>query len=218
MSQNYNSPPTSFKINLMAALIYLGLCHYVYIYLRASAGINIIFLVLISIIPIAIFDLRRTLFLKYQERNEFNIKRITTKCLGLYALYTLWALLYILIPYYSLAIYNETRIYFFSALPYILLFTIPYVIFVDLFLPEPIDSAWHIGNIIFKQERPNYPMVFKVISAWAIKFAFFSILSTALIADTHSIVKTFDSWKNVSKIDAMRFYYIYAFIYIFKIQ
>jgi protein-S-isoprenylcysteine O-methyltransferase Ste14 len=113
-------------------------------------------------------------------QNKFSLLRISTKLCGLVITFAVLAFLCWQFPNLNNNFVIKIKSFVMDLLPYIAFVSIIYVIFIDMFLPKPKDSYWHVGNIIIRQQKPDWRMVLEHFKAWLIKMFFFSLMAASM--------------------------------------
>ena len=164
----------------------------IFYYLYVSGGdemrvLDVMLLLILCSIPPIIKDLRsKDIQSKFKKQNKLSYLRIATKLLGLFLTYVFLEFLVWAFPKLGVNFFNSAMDYLSPAIPYIIAVTIPYVMLVDVYLPKPKDAYWHMGNLILRQQKPDYRMIVEHLKSWFIKFFFFALMSVSVYGNFRS--------------------------------
>lgn len=102
-----------------------------------------------------------------QKRAVKDVLDISTiKLTGLWLTWSLIAAIYASARWYWTGNYQFSMAVFISAAPFLFFLSIPYVIWIDRFLAEPRDGAWHFGAMISGQPGWDKEQIWHHLRAW----------------------------------------------------
>jgi protein-S-isoprenylcysteine O-methyltransferase Ste14 len=114
-----------------------------------------------------------------------------TKLAGLWATFALIAVLYCVARWYWRGQYLfAMEVIGFAALPVFVL-SVPYVLWLDRYLVNPRDGAWHFGAMLIGREPYDRGEVAHHLRAWAVK-AFFTAFMVSILPGGFAHVVTYD--------------------------
>lgn len=100
----------------------------------------------------------------------------TIKLTGLWLTWSLIAAIYATARWYWTGNYQFSMAVFIYASPFLFFLSIPYVIWIDRYLKEPRDGAWHFGAMISGQPGWDRTQVWHHLRAWAVKGFFLAFM------------------------------------------
>ncbi len=100
----------------------------------------------------------------------------TIKLTGLWLTWSLIAAIYATARWYWTGNYQFSMVVFIYASPFLFFLSIPYVIWIDRYLKEPRDGAWHFGAMISGQQGWDREQIFHHLRAWAVKGFFLAFM------------------------------------------
>ena len=98
------------------------------------------------------------------------------KIAGLWATWGIIAAVYCIGRWYWRGNYLFSMEVFSSAIPFLLAFSVPYVLWLDRYLKEPRDGAWHFGTWLIGQSGWNGEDIRHHARAWAVKGFFLAFM------------------------------------------
>jgi len=102
----------------------------------------------------------------------------TIKLTGLWLTWSLIAAIYATARWYWTGNYQFSMAVFIYASPFLFFLSIPYVIWIDRYLKEPRDGAWHFGAMISGQPGWDREQIWPHLRAWAVKGFFLAFMLT----------------------------------------
>lgn len=105
-----------------------------------------------------------------------SLARVLTKLLGLAATLGAVALLYWLFPEYHGSFYNPYWMLLQWVLPWLLLAAPLYFWWMDGRLADPHDSYWHLGAVLLRQTRADWPRLRQHFLGWLVKAFFLPLM------------------------------------------
>jgi protein-S-isoprenylcysteine O-methyltransferase Ste14 len=113
----------------------------------------------------------------------------TTKLAGLWATWAIIAAIYCIARFYWRGQYVfAMEVLGLFAIPLVVL-SVPYVLWLDRFLVNPRDGAWHFGAMLIGRERYNRVEVQHHLRAWAVKGFFCAFMISILPPGFEAIVR-----------------------------
>ena len=103
-----------------------------------------------------------------------------TKLLGLWATWAVIGFVYCVLRYYWAGQYAFSMKWLGYALAPMLLFSIPYVLWLDRRLEEPRDGAWHFGHWLLGGEEFDLDKIWRHWRAWLVK-GFFTAFMVSIV-------------------------------------
>ena len=103
-----------------------------------------------------------------------------TKLAGLWATWTLIAIVYFLGRFYWVDRFSFAMLVLGWAAPFVFIGSIPYVLWFDRKLIEPRDGAWALGAWLMGTERVDPEAIYSHLRSWAVK-AFFLAFMLAIV-------------------------------------
>jgi protein-S-isoprenylcysteine O-methyltransferase Ste14 len=100
----------------------------------------------------------------------------TIKLTGLWLTWSLIAAIYATARWYWTGNYQFSMAVFIYASPFLFFLSIPYVIWIDRYLKEPRDGAWHFGAMISGQPGWDRDQIWHHLRAWAVKGFFLAFM------------------------------------------
>jgi protein-S-isoprenylcysteine O-methyltransferase Ste14 len=100
----------------------------------------------------------------------------TIKLTGLWLTWSLIAAIYATARWYWTGNYQFSMAVFIYASPFLFFLSIPYVIWIDRYLKEPRDGAWHFGAMISGQPGWDREQIWHHLRAWAVKGFFLAFM------------------------------------------
>lgn len=100
----------------------------------------------------------------------------TIKLTGLWLTWSLIAAIYATARWYWTGNYQFSMAVFIYASPFLFFLSIPYVIWIDRYLKEPRDGAWHFGAMISGQPGWDRTQIWHHLRAWAVKGFFLAFM------------------------------------------
>lgn len=100
----------------------------------------------------------------------------TMKLTGLWLTWSLIAAIYATARWYWTGNYQFSMAVFIYASPFLFFLSIPYVIWIDRYLKEPRDGAWHFGAMISGQPGWDREQIWHHLRAWAVKGFFLAFM------------------------------------------
>lgn len=100
----------------------------------------------------------------------------TIKLTGLWLTWSLIAAIYASARWYWTGNYQFSMAVFIYAAPFLFFLSIPYVIWIDRYLKEPRDGAWHFGAMISGQPGWDREQIWHHLRAWAVKGFFLAFM------------------------------------------
>ena len=100
----------------------------------------------------------------------------TIKLTGLWMTWSLIAAIYATARWYWTGNYQFSMVVFIYASPFLFFLSIPYIIWIDRYLKEPRDGAWHFGAMIAGQQGWDKDQIFHHLRAWAVKGFFLAFM------------------------------------------
>lgn len=100
----------------------------------------------------------------------------TIKLTGLWMTWSLIAAIYATARWYWTGNYQFSMAVFIHASPFLFFLSIPYIIWIDRYLKEPRDGAWHFGAMIAGQQGWDKDQIFHHLRAWAVKGFFLAFM------------------------------------------
>ncbi len=114
-----------------------------------------------------------------KSANFLDLKRITTKLLGLYATLFFVGFIYWIFPHYAETIYHHYFSLLKTVLPVIAGLSVPYFIIVDRYMLEPNDAYWEVGQLcLLNFEAVNHRLLLQHALAWLVKLFFLPLMFT----------------------------------------
>jgi len=114
-----------------------------------------------------------------------------TKIAGLWATFALIALIYFTERlYWDGTWYFAMQVMMVVAVPLVVL-TVPYVLWLDRYLGEPRDAAWHFGAMLIGREAYDRAEVYNHLRAWGVK-TFFCAFMISILPYGYANVVNFD--------------------------
>src|SRR3989344_5506587 len=98
------------------------------------------------------------------------------KLTGLWLTWSLIAAIYATARWYWTGNYQFSMAVFIYASPFLFFLSIPYVIWIDRYLKEPRDGAWHFGAMISGQPGRDREQIWHHLRAWAVKGFFLAFM------------------------------------------
>jgi len=98
------------------------------------------------------------------------------KLTGLWLTWSLIAAIYATARWYWTGNYQFSMAVFIYASPFLFFLSIPYVIWIDRYLKEPRDGAWHFGAMISGQPGWDREQIWHHLRAWAVKGFFLAFM------------------------------------------
>ncbi len=98
------------------------------------------------------------------------------KLTGLWLTWSLIAAIYATARWYWTGNYQFSMAVFIYASPFLFFLSIPYVIWIDRYLKEPRDGAWHFGAMISGQPGWDRTQIWHHLRAWAVKGFFLAFM------------------------------------------
>ncbi|MAF60396.1 MULTISPECIES: isoprenylcysteine carboxylmethyltransferase family protein [Pseudomonadota] len=100
----------------------------------------------------------------------------TIKLTGLWLTWSLIAAIYATARWYWTGNYQFSMAVFIYASPFLFFLSIPYVIWIDRYLKQPRDGAWHFGAMISGQSGWDREQIWHHLRAWAVKGFFLAFM------------------------------------------
>lgn len=100
----------------------------------------------------------------------------TIKLTGLWLTWSLIAAIYASARWYWTGSYQFSMAVFIYASPFLFFLSIPYVIWIDRYLTQPRDGAWHFGAMISGQPGWDREQIWHHLRAWAVKGFFLAFM------------------------------------------
>lgn len=100
----------------------------------------------------------------------------TIKLTGLWMTWSLIAAIYATARWYWTGNYQFSMVVFIYASPFLFFLSIPYVIWIDRYLTQPRDGAWHFGAMISGQPGWDREQIWHHLRAWAVKGFFLAFM------------------------------------------
>lgn len=181
---------TSFPITLVGLCSLLLMAYYVRHELTLTPIAATLLLLCALAIPIVILDM--TILKVYQRPStgldlriirNFDLGSILTKLLGFYVTFAILALLYWLIPLY----HSKTYLPFWDMiriiLPLILIWAIPYFIYIDRRMLNSKDGYWQFGALLRGKHRElDWNILKQYFLAWLVKGFFLPLMLSSLVS------------------------------------
>jgi hypothetical protein len=98
------------------------------------------------------------------------------KLTGLWMTWSLIAAIYAVARWYWTGNYQFSMRVFIYASPFLFFLSIPYVIWLDRYLKDPRDGAWHFGALISGQPGWDREQIHRHLRAWAVKGFFLAFM------------------------------------------
>jgi len=100
----------------------------------------------------------------------------TIKLTGLWLTWSLIAAIYATARWYWTGNYQFSMNVFIYASPFLFFLSIPYIIWIDRYLKDPRDGAWHFGAMISGQPGWDRTQIYHHLRAWAVKGFFLAFM------------------------------------------
>jgi protein-S-isoprenylcysteine O-methyltransferase Ste14 len=123
---------------------------------------------------------------RISETLDFSL----TKLCGLWATWGIIGLLYYLCRWYWQGTFLFSMEMFQVAAPALFVLSIPYVIWLDRFLIEPRDGAWHLGSWLMSQPGWDDQEIAHHARAWAVKGFFLAFMIGIVPGGFGEVVRT----------------------------
>ncbi len=112
-----------------------------------------------------------------------------TKLAGLLATWGMIAVLYCLCRWYWTGNYGFSMQMLGFAAPVLFLISVPYVIWLDRYLVNPRDGAWHFGAMLLGRESADREQVYNHMRSWAVKGFFLAFMISIVPGGFGEIVR-----------------------------
>lgn len=114
-----------------------------------------------------------------------------TKIAGLWATWAVIGFLYCVARWYWDGDYLFAMEVLALGAPLMVVFSVPYVLWIDRFLVEPRDGAWHFGAMLIGREAFDPEMVRAHLRSWAVK-GFFTAFMISILPGGFAYIVTLD--------------------------
>lgn len=114
-----------------------------------------------------------------------------TKIAGLWATWAVIAFLYCVARWYWDGDYLFAMEVLAICAPLMVVFSVPYVLWIDRYMVEPRDGAWHFGAWLIGREAHDPEMVRAHLRAWAVK-GFFTAFMVSILPGGFAFIVTLD--------------------------
>lgn len=183
-----------------------------------SNTIQVTLLLLALCLPIIVleFFFRRPPLLQEKKAPLFDGKRVGTKLLALYTIYGMIAFVYWVFPEYQGQFYAPFFEILVQALPFLLLFSFPYLIFVDRRMKEPEDAYYAFGNFLLGVGITKGKKIIQLFLGWLVKLFFLPLMFIYFSQNIDFLTEGNFSWKTVTQ--DFRSFFDYSWSLLFTID
>jgi protein-S-isoprenylcysteine O-methyltransferase Ste14 len=208
MSSKHTLPETSSKLfpSLLTCVLFILFFIGFYNPNLDAQGASLYIIIFLPLIPIFMHCLSRNqqVFpehaLPFKKIRPTNFRRILIKTIGLIASYGFIAFLYWLFPVYHEDLFNPFWTEVQRVLPWVALFAIPYLIYVDNRMKEPEDGYYNLGLLCLGQaRRVDKRWIGEHLKCWIVKGFFLSLMTIYLLEDLRLLAHFDLSVINTSK-------------------
>lgn len=156
--------------------------------------------------------------LDFTRKNDFNLRRVLIKLLGLYATLALFAFFYWVFPeYHDNSFFNYWSLIK-IILPIILIGSVPYFFLMDRYLTEPEETYWQVGMIVLgKGKQVSKKGIKSHFLGWLVKAFYLPLMFNGLNGNIN-FIKEHESFMTTVTSHSFGMFFNYLNNYLFTID